>query len=189
MNEYISMLQWLNRNELLRLTSKLYSPSCKVMHAQPGTGGDSESPEGVSIEEVASTGLLSSWVLCIAFVDHRALSERPICDKDSSATIVVGKSDNSIEILCLSPAAGAPLDLGHDDNIGPGIPLSHERGGMRLRQWHLTRIVAVECTSRLLLYSMAIMVKRNPLTPSGEANVGNLEIWVASGMEELQRAD
>ena len=165
----------------------LLLPLSKVVHALPALGEDSKSLDKVSIVEMASSGMLNSWVLCAAFVDHSACWSTEEEGRGINAMIVVGKSDNTIEILCLSPRSNDVLVGGN--SLGPDRPLSADCVGDAQNPWRLKRLAAVECTSRLFLYSMAIMVRRRPLRSTvEEVNSGNLEIRVASGMAELKKA-
>ena len=144
-------------------------PSCshfQVMHAIPVAQGGDGPLNDISIAKIASSGTLNAWVLCVTFVDNNneILSGDLMPGGGSvsqTSKIIVGKSDNTIELLCISPRA---------------------RHG-NASQWHLTRLAAVECSSRLLLYSMGIIVKQNPLKSTLVYGAGgSLDIWVASGV-------
>ena len=161
----------------------------------------------VDVEQLACSGTLNSWVLCVAFVAQQHQREEevkpPETTNDPPRVAITAQQHQRRE-------GGAPatpdmddhrnhsgsmaghrglLAVGKADNSMELLSLEaapHEPGGSGPPRYVLVRLAVVESTSRLLLYSMSIRVSPALVDEAASSRVsedgaGALEIWVASG--------
>ncbi len=137
----------------------------------------------LTLSHMASTGALDAWVMCTAFLGGEAAPAIYGTSVGQRTLLLVGKSDNSLELLQISAEEGSSSSS--TEHSAPSL-------GPRQSGWMLTRLAVIECSCRQLLYSMSVTVRtaRGKGVGSGERGQASespskgqerLEIWVAAG--------